>query len=312
MDIQVLANFLAVVREGTICGAARSVYMTQPALTRQMKALEDELGTKLFHRGRRGIVLTEEGRFLEKRASELLSLFERTKRAFLTSEDNLAGDVAIAAGETRAMLLLAHTATRMRKMHPNVAFHLTSGNGDDVKERIDKGLCDFGLFIEPVDLGKYEYVRLPIKDTWGVLMPRDHPLAAKDFVEPPDLRGIELVTSRQTLVLDNEIAGWLGEGHGKIQAVCDYNLLYNASLVVEAGMGLALCLDGIVRTDDTSPLVFRPLKPEISVGVCLAWKKGQVFSCAAARFLALAREDIAAWKDAAWKDAAWKGGANNA
>ncbi len=296
MDIHVLANFLAVVREGTICGAARSVFMTQPALTRQMKALEEELGTKLFHRGRRGIVLTEEGRFLEKRARELLSLFERTRRAFLCSEENLAGDIAIAGGETRAMSLLAHAAARMMKMHPNVNFNLTSGNGDDVKERLDKGLCDFGLFIEPVDLGKYEYVRLPIKDTWGVLMPRDHELATREAVEPGDLRGIELIVSRQTLVMENELAGWMGAEHKNLHVVCTYNLLYNASLFVEAGLGLALCLDGIVRTDESTPLVFRPLKPALSVGTCLAWKKDQVFSRASYRFLALVKEDIASWK----------------
>lgn len=301
MDIHVLANFLAVVREGTICGAARSVYMTQPALTRQMKALEEELGTKLFHRGRLGIVLTEEGRFLEKRARELLSLFERTRRAFQSSEDNLAGDIAIAGGETRAMSLLARTAARMMKMHPNVNFHLTSGNGHDIKERLDKGLCDFGLFIEPEGLGKYEYVRLPVKDTWGVLMPRDHELAAKEAIEPGDLRGVELIVSRQTLVMENELAGWMGAEHKNLHAVCTYNLLYNASLFVEAGLGLALCLDGIVRTDESTPLVFRPLKPALSVGTCLAWKKDQVFSRAAYRFLALAKEDIASRKNGAEK-----------
>ena len=259
MDIHSLNLFLAIVRDKTISAAARSLNMTQPALSRQMQYLEEELGTKLFLRGRRHITLTEEGKFLQKRAGEILELMERTRQAFREGSQ-VAGEVFIAGGETRAMRYVALAARK-------------------------------GIFIQPVDMRSYEYLRLPAKDVWGVLMPGDHPLAARETIGPQDLADVPLITSRQRL-LQNEMAAWFGKTHQSLNVVATYNLLYNASLLVEQGMGLALCLEGILRLPEDGSLVFRRLAPAMEVDVCLAWKKNQVFSRAAAFFLAVFRDEV--------------------
>ncbi len=290
MDIRQLVSFVAIVREETISAAARSLNMTQPALTRQIQALEEELGTRLFLRGKRHITLTEEGRFLQRRAGEILELVDKTAQAFREGSD-VAGEVFIAGGETRAMRHVARAAFRARQRYPGLSFNIFSGNGDDVHERLDRGLADFGIFIQPMDMRSYEYLRLPAKDVWGVLMPGDHPLAARMAIGPADLAGEPLITSRQTL-LQNEMAAWFGESHLGLNVVATYNLLYNASLLVEQGMGLALCLEGILRLPEDGSLVFRRLKPAMEVDVCLAWKRNQIFSRAAANFLAIFREEV--------------------
>ena len=290
MDTHSLNLFLAIVRDKTISAAARSLNMTQPALSRQMQYLEEELGTKLFLRGRRHITLTEEGKFLQKRAGEILELMERTRQAFREGSQ-VAGEVFIAGGETRAMRYVALAARKAAERHPGLSFNIFSGNGDDVRERLDRGLADFGIFIQPVDMRSYEYLRLPAKDVWGVLMPGDHPLAARETIGPQDLADIPLITSRQRL-LQNEMAAWFGKTHQSLNVVATYNLLYNASLLVEQGMGLALCLEGILRLPEDGSLVFRRLAPVMEVDVCLAWKKNQVFSRAAAFFLAVFRDEV--------------------
>lgn len=290
MDIHSLNLFLAIVRDKTISAAARSLNMTQPALSRQMQYLEEELGTKLFLRGRRHITLTEEGKFLQKRAGEILELMERTRQAFREGSQ-VAGEVFIAGGETRAMRYVALAARMAAERHPGLSFNIFSGNGDDVRERLDRGLADFGIFIQPVDMRSYEYLRLPAKDVWGVLMPGDHPLAARETIGPQDLADVPLITSRQRL-LQNEMAAWFGKAHQSLNVVATYNLLYNASLLVEQGMGLALCLEGILRLPEDGSLVFRRLAPAMEVDVCLAWKKNQVFSRAAAFFLSVFRDEV--------------------
>ncbi len=291
MDIHALNCFLAVVRAETITGAARILFMTQPALTRQMQALEEELGTRLFLRGKRRITLTEDGRFLFRRALEIVELMERTSQAFHKNAADIAGEVFISGGETRAMRMVARAAHRVHCAHPGITFNMHSGNGDDVRDRLDRGLADFGVYIEPVDLSEYEFLRMPARDTWGVLMPATHPLAAQESVGPEDLAGEPLIASRQTLV-KNEMAAWFGKAYDNLNIVVRYTLLYNASLLVEQGMGLALCLDGIMTLPEGSPLCFRPLRPAMQVGVCLAWKKNQVFSRAAACFLEAFKDEI--------------------
>lgn len=291
MDIHALNCFLAVVRAETITGAARILYMTQPALTRQMQALEEELGTTLFLRGKRRITLTEDGRFLYRRAREIVELMERTSQAFHKNSTDIAGEVFISGGETRAMRMVARAACRVRSEHPAITFSIHSGNGDDVRDRLDRGLADFGVYIEPVDLSTYEFLRMPARDTWGVLIPSNHPLAARDAVGPEDLAGEPLIASRQTMVR-NEMAAWFGAAYDRLNIVVRYSLLYNASFLVEQGMGIALCLDGILNLPEHGPLCFRPLRPAMEVGVCLAWKKNQVFSRAAACFLDTFRKEI--------------------
>ena len=230
MELRVLRYFLAVAREESISGAAEALHVTQPTLSRQMMELEEELGKTLFLRGKRKISLTEEGMFLRKRAQEIVTLVEKTESEFSAAEETISGDVHIGGGETDAMRLIARAAHRLQSAYPHIAYHLFSGNADDVTERLDRGLVDFGVFIESADLSKYDFIKLPVTDIWGVLMRKDCPLAARATIRPQDLLGLPLLASNQHLV-KNEFSGWFGEGYEKLNIITTYNLLYNASIM---------------------------------------------------------------------------------
>lgn len=304
MELRVLRYFLAVAREENITRAAESLYVTQPTLSRQLLELEESLGKTLFLRGKRKITLTEEGLFLRRRAQEILELVEKTQAAFHEPEQSISGEVHIGGGETDAMRLIARSAQRLRRLHPHIGFHLYSGNAEDVAERLDRGLVDFGVFIRPANLAKYEYLALPVTDVWGLLMRKDSPLAAKQSIGPDDLPGLPLLCSRQVLVA-NELAGWLRDKHARLNIVATYNLLYNAALMVEEGVGYALCLDKIADASDASPLRFRPLVPRMEVGLDVAWKKEQVFSRAAEKFLEFLQQEIATGMASAGRITSW-------
>ena len=293
MDIRVLQYFLAVAREASITKAAQSLNMTQPPLSRQLKELEEELGKQLFIRGNRRVTLTEEGMILRKRAEEMVELMEKTKAEVSSSGENISGEIYIGGGETEGIRLIAKAAEKIQRKHPGISYHLFSGNADDVTERLDRGLLDFGILIEPADIKKYDFIRLPTKDRWGLLMRRDHPLAEKNGIQPEDLQGLPLIASRQSLA-HNELSGWLGKQYDSLQIVTTYNLLYNASLMVEEKVGCALCLDHIIPEYENSPLCFRPLEPQIEVGLDIVWKKYQVFTKPATLFLNTLQEEIKA------------------
>lgn len=284
MEIRVLRYFLTLAREETISGAANALHLTQPTLSRQLMELEENLGKKLFVRGNRGITLTDEGVLLRKRAEEIISLVDKTEAEFNTPEEIIGGDIYIGGGETEAIRLIAKCAKSFSADYPNMRYHLYSGNADDISERLDKGLLDFGIFIGPAAMKKYNYLPLPAEDTWGVLMRKESPLAEKDYLCPEDLLDIPLLCSRQTLV-KNEISQWLGAEYEKLNIVATYNLIYNASIMVEEGIGYALCLDKLVNTTGDSNLCFRPLNPSLHVKLNVVWKKYQVFSRAAGKFL---------------------------
>lgn len=291
MDIRVLQYFLAVAREASITKAAESLNMTQPPLSRQLKELEEELGKQLLIRGSRKVTLTEEGMILRKRAEEMVALMEKTKSEISSSGENISGEIYIGGGETKGIRLIAKVAEKIQKKHPNISYYLFSGNADDVTERLDQGLLDFGILIEPADIKKYDFIKLPTKDRWGLLMRRDHPLAVKQGIKPEDLHGIPLIASRQSLA-HNELSGWLGKQYESLHIVTTYNLLYNASLMVEENVGCALCLDKIIPEYENSPLCFRPLEPQITVGLDIVWKKYQVFTKPAKLFLSMLQEEI--------------------
>ncbi|WP_425755082.1 LysR family transcriptional regulator [Ihubacter sp. rT4E-8] len=291
MELRVLRYFLAVAREESITAAANQLHVTQPTLSRQLMDLEEELGKPLFLRGNRRITLTEEGRFLRKRAQEIIDLTDKTEAEFNDIDGMIAGEVHIGAGETQAIRLLAKTARRLRTEQPHIHYQLFSGNADDVTEKLDKGLLDFGIVIEPVDISKYDSLQLPYRDVWGVLMRKNAPLAQKDSVSPADLAGLPLLCSRQALI-KNDLSDWYNGDFEQLEIVARYNLIYNAALMVEEGMGYAITLDGLVNTTGDSALCFRPLAPKLTAGLYLIWKKYQVFSKASERFLACLREDL--------------------
>ena len=291
MDIRVLQYFLAVAREENITAAAESLHMTQPPLSRQLKELEEELGKTLFIRGKRKITLTEEGIILRKRAEEMVELLEKTKAEIHSANENINGDIYIGGAETDAVRLLLQTIKRLRQNHPSIFFHFSSGNAEDIEERLDRGLLDFGIFIEPTDMKKYDFMKLPAIDTWGVLMRKDDPLAAKEHITPTDLLDLPLIFTNQKMA-SNEFAGWTGGTFAKLNIIATYNLPYTASLMVEEGIGYALTLDKIIQTTPDCPLCFRPLQPKLEVGINIGWKKYQVFSKAAAAFLNQLQQDL--------------------
>ncbi|MDO4546241.1 MAG: LysR family transcriptional regulator [Bacillota bacterium] len=291
MELRVLRYFLAVAREENISNAAESLHLTQPTLSRQLRELEDELGKTLFIRGNRKISLTEDGILFRKRASEIIELVEKTEAEMNAPEDAITGDIYIGGGETDAMRLIASIASDFQKQYPDVRYHLYSGNGDNVMERLDKGLLDFGVIIEPADISKYNYLTIPATDTWGLLMPKAHPLASKSTIESSDLRNLPIITSAQAQA-SNEFTGWLGKNSKELNIVATYNLLYNASLMVEENLGCALCLDKIINTTGDSNLCFRPLSPKHEVKLDLIWKKYQVFSKASEKFLETIRVEF--------------------
>ncbi|WP_392562161.1 LysR family transcriptional regulator [Orbus sturtevantii] len=289
MDIKVLRYFLALSQQESVTAAADYLHITQPTLSRQLIELEEELGVSLFTRGSRKITLTEEGVLLRKRAQDILELVQKTQAEFQAPADMISGDIYIGGGESHAMGLIADAIKDLQQKHPQICAHIFSGDADEVTEKLDKGLIDFGVLIEPTQSTKYESLLLPAQDTWGVLMRKDSPLAIKSFIQPKDLWDLPLITSKQKHV-DNNIAKWIKQDYEKLRIVATYNLIFNASLMVEKGMGYALCLDKLINTTGNSALCFRPLKPALTVDINIVWKKYQVFSKPASLFLQQLKE----------------------
>lgn len=290
MELRVLQYFLAVAREQNISAAAQSLHLTQPTLSRQLRELEEELGKQLMIRGNRKITLTEDGMLLRKRAEEILDLVGRTEKELTRSDETVSGDIYIGTGETDGIRQIVRAAHQIQGRYPGIRFHIVSGDAEDVCERLDKGLLDFGVLLGDIDKVKYNYTELPMKDTWGVLMQRSSPLAEKDAVTPRDLWDKPLILSRQ---VDNKsgLYRWLRKEPTELHTVATYNLIYNASLMVDEGMGYAFTLDKLVNTTGTH-LCFRPLKPKLELGMYLVWKKSQVFSRAMEPLLEQLHENL--------------------
>ena len=283
MELRVLQYFLAVAREQSISGAAEFLHLSQPTLSRQLKDLEEELGKQLFIRGNRKITLTEEGVLLRKRAGEILELVKKTEQEIALSDDTVAGDIYIGAGETDAIRVIAKAAQQLQRKYPEVRLHIASGDAADVVEKLDKGLIDFGVLFDPQDLSKYNYLKIPEKDTWGVLMRRDAALAQKACIRPEDLWDKPLILSRQHRE-GSALLMWLNRSEADLHIVATYSLLYNGSILVDEGIGYAITLDRIINTNGSN-LCFRPLAPTLQAGLCVVWKKYHVFTKAAELFL---------------------------
>ena len=293
MELRVLRYFLAVAREGSITGAANFLHVTQPTLSRQIKELEEELGAKLFVRHSHSVTLTPEGMRLRKRAEEVLELVEKTEAEFSTKTESIGGDIHIGGGETRVMRHLAKIIRELQADYPDIRIHLHSGNSGDVAERLDKGLLDFVILIQPADLSQYHSVPLPEKDTWGVIMHKDSPLAAKGVVTRQDLLGQPLILSRQAMrrsAAKNEFIDWFGDDFDRLQVVATYNLIYNAAILAREGIGHVVSLEGLIDTAEAGDLRFRLLEPRLETGLNIVWKKHQLFSPAAEVFLRKIKE----------------------
>ncbi|MCM1153820.1 MAG: LysR family transcriptional regulator [Roseburia sp.] len=291
MELRVLQYFLAVAREQSISGAAESLHLSQPTLSRQLKDLEDELGKQLFIRGSRKITLTDEGMTLRRRAEEILDLVKKTEDEITLSDETITGNVYIGAGETESLRILTHAAHELQKTFPGICIHISSGDSVDVTERLNKGLIDFGVLFDPADLSEYNHLHLPAKDEWGVLMRRDAPLAEKEVITPEDLRDKPLIISRQQTE-GSPLSVWLKEDFFRLHIAATYSLIYNGSLMVEEGMGYALCLNHIINPTGESCLCFKPLSPKLDVGLNVVWKKYQFFNKASEKFLEKLRELI--------------------
>lgn len=284
MELRVLQYFLAVAREESISKAAQSLHLSQPTLSRQLMDLELELGKTLMIRGNRKITLTEEGLYLRKRAQEILDLVQKTENEFSASDEMITGDVYIGAGETDGVRLIAKTTKKLQTVFPDVRLHIISDDSCDIVEQLDKGLIDFGLVLGPIDFAKYNYLTLPMQDHWGMLMLKTSPLAQKEWIERDDCISLPLILSRQATCADY-LGKWMNTPLDHLNVVATYNLIFNGSLLVEEGLGYALTIDKLINTSGTSPLCFRLLKPDVQLELSLIWKKYQVFSRAATKFL---------------------------
>lgn len=294
MELRVLQYFLAIAREQSIIRAAESLHLSQPTLSTQIKNMEEELGKQLLIRGTKGsrkVTLTEEGMILQKRAEEILDLVKKTEKEITVADDILMGDIYIGAGETDAIRLIAKTAKKLQGSHPGIHYHILSGNSEFVTERLDKGLIDFGLVFTNIDLTRFDALKMPAKDVWGVLMRKDSALAQNQVITPKDLWDKPLIFSQQEHK-GGYITQWLKRKTSDLNIAATYNLVFNASLMVEEGLGYAITFDRIINTTGDSQLCFRPLEPQLENGMSIIWKKNQRLSKPAEKFISMLQEEL--------------------
>lgn len=282
MELKTLKYFVMIVREQNISKAAERLYLTQPTLTKQMQELENELGAKLFERGKRKITLTEDGLFLYKKAQEIIDLETITKNSFQNKDKKINGEISIACGETYAMNYLLQIYKKIHEENPLITISLFSGNDEDVREKLNNGLAEFALFIGLTNLDNYNFIKLPLNETWGLLMNKNSQLAKKETIKSEDLSNLPLLVSRQ-VYRANELSGWLNKDLSKLNIIGTYNLLYNASLMVKEDSVYAITIDKLLKDDNK--VVFKKFEPDLTSNIYFAWKKYQVLSKAGQLFL---------------------------
>ena len=284
MELRTLRYYLAVCDAGSMSRAAQRLHVTQPTLSRQISDLERELGCTLLVRHSHSVEPTEEGLHLMARAADIVSLADLTEGEYLNRGKVVAGDIRIACGESNGIALVASAAREFRTRYPQVRFCLHSGNANYVIERLERGLDDFAVLFSYPEVKRYEHVRLPHTDAWGVYLPEGDPLAAKDTISPEDLAGLPIIASDQALETD-ELSAWFGESLARIKIAATYTLGYNALVFVREGAGYMLGLDALTPTGPGTGLEFRPLWPPIVARIDFAWRRGQKLSNAASLFL---------------------------
>ena len=284
IEIRLLQYFLAIAEEQSITRAAGYLHVSQPTLSKQMMELEERLGKQLLVRGKRKVTLTEDGVYLRSRAQEILSLMEKTESAFRESEEVISGDVYIGCGEHRTSYPIMRLIKTIQEEHPDIHFHFFSGNADAISERLDKGLLDMGFLLDPEIDPRYDYQMLPFRETWGVLVRKDSAFASRDSITFPELSELPLIMPSQ-VSNSKKITTYFADTLPSLNVVATYNLIYNAGLMVEAGIGYALCIDDLINTEGDHPLTFVPVRPELQSNVYLFTKKYQAFSKATKLFL---------------------------
>ena len=284
VETRLLYYFLTVARERNITNAAKALHITQPTLSRQMALLEDEIGAKLFLRDSRPLSLTNEGLLLRRRAEEVLELIKKTEMELAAQEELVEGTVSIGCGELASVKLLTELIADFSRRYPRVVFDIYTANADQVKRRMDDGLTDVGLLLEPVDLERYEYIRMPVRERWAAVMPAGVPLAKRKYVTANELAPIPVIMPSRQKVHD-EVANWFGSFYEQLQVIGVSNLSTNAALLVRAGLGYALIVEGALPFLEPSEVRMVPLYPELTATSVLAWKRGQPFPTAVDRFL---------------------------
>ena len=283
MEIRTLRYFLAVAREENMTRAAEQLHVTQPTLSKTLKALEEELGKKLFTRHSFSIRLTEEGVLLRNRAEDLVSMADKITQEFVTLDDITGGDIYLGMAESYQIRLLARAIREFRKKYPMLRYHITSGDTEQVTEKLDKGLLDFAVLVETPDQAKYDSLVFPQADVWGLVFPADDPLAEKKVITVDDLIGLPLFCSEQSWRMD--IPRWCGDRMQDLRLEGSFRLSYNGSMFAREGLGYLLTFDHLIDTSPDSGLVFRPLYPKLENSLYLIWKRYQALSPIAERFL---------------------------
>ncbi len=284
MEIRTLRYFLATAREENMTRAAELLHVTQPTLSKALRALEEELGKKLFTRHSFHISLTEEGMLLRDRAEDLVGMADKIEKEFLSLDDITGGDLFLGLAESCQIRYLAREIRKLKTVYPGLKYHITSGDTEQVTEKLDRGLLDFAVLCDTPDARKYDYLPFPKPDIWGVIMKEDDPLAKKEAIVTDDLIGLPLFTSEQGW--KNDIGKWCGERLHELSLEGSFRLAYNASLFVREGLGYQLTFAGLIDTSKGSGLVFRPLSPKLETRLFLIWNKYQTFTPIAERFLA--------------------------
>lgn len=277
IESRLLQYFLAVAKEQSITKAAEFLHISQPTLSKQIMDLEAALNKQLLIRGKKRVILTEEGEYLRRRAQEIMDLMDITESAFRQSDTTIGGDIYIGSGEYRSIYPLLKMIGQVQAEYPNIHVHFLSGNADIIVERLDRGLADFGILLGPAINEKYDYFKLPMRELWGILMRKDSPLTQKETISVNDLSDVPLIMPSQNFS-GGTVFSYFAQTVDTNPPAATYNLIYNAGLMVEAGIGYALCIDNLANTSDNSPLIFRPLEPTLSSDIYLVYKKYQVFS----------------------------------
>lgn len=283
MEIRVLRYFLTVVREESINRAAEALHITQPTLSRQLAQLEEEIGVKLFERGVRKITLTAEGILLRRRAEEILSLVDRTRKE-LHEQEAVAGRIVIGSGELAAVEVLRDIIKSFAQKYPLVTYDIFTANADTVKEQMEKGLIDIGVLLEPIDIDKFDFIRLRQKERWVVLMRSDDPLAEHQAIRAQDLADKPIILPRR-LNVRNELLSWFGESFDEAQIRFTSNFNTNGAIMVAGGLGYSVVVEGAMPFGSNRDLVYRPLEPELTADSVFAWRRKQPFSLAVTKFI---------------------------